>query len=119
MMKGVCKKKCPKIQLTHPHICEKVNINTLTLLSRYPKWFHFMFENPKHKFCPKKKWLGIKLTIQLQFIKTSYKRVDMSPIRMCNMTLESSFQKYVNLHLQVSKSKSICRNNEPTKLWVS
>jgi hypothetical protein len=57
-----------------------------------------MFENPKDKFC-QKKWLGIKLTIQLHIIKTSYKRVDMPPIRMCNMTLESSFQKDVNLHL--------------------
>lgn len=47
----------------------------------------------------KKKRLEIKLTIQLQIIKTSYKRVDMPPIRMCNMTLESSFQKDVNLHL--------------------
>lgn len=34
-------KKCPKIQLTRSHICGKMNLNTLTLLSRYPKWVSF------------------------------------------------------------------------------
>lgn len=34
---GSLAKKCPKLQLTHSHICGKVNLNTLTLLSRYPK----------------------------------------------------------------------------------
>jgi hypothetical protein len=96
---GSLPKKCPKLQLTHSHIYGKVNLNTLTLLNRYPKWVSFLCLKIRKINFVKKKCLGIKLTIQLHIIKTSYKRVNMPPIRMCNMTLESSFQKDVNLHL--------------------